>query len=386
MRQGREPGRKTIGKEKWFGGLYYPEHDESLKGKGGGGFTSMRKNVLTATIVITVILLMGMILPLTALSQPAYASAPTQAPGEVQTLVSTSPEYDLFLNETNLPQREVWSTVVASGSTIPSESGTPFKVISWINSSSRSHEVHGLKNGNYSYYSYANNPNFDFAGGFKIEGRSITINITLALTDLDNFTAVGLPSNVYALVALLYNNTSIGSSGPLSVNKSIGFYETNGRYTITAPSGYIIKSINVSTTTYSWSNLSPYPNVVTANETTNVNSMNYTLRVNSTNSTANITVFFQAVHARSPFPYWILLLIIGIVAIVIGILDGERRRKIKRGHEENERRKEDLFSDPEERFRENEEGKMEKTNSNSNDDFPSDPLKVWKGGDKNWKK
>ena len=271
MRQGREPGRKTIGREV---------------------MSMWKKNVLV-TIVITVILLAGMILPLTAISQPAYASA-VQAPGELQTLASTSPEYNLFLNETNLPQGAVWTSVIIPGNTgyYP---GLSSKAISWINSSNRSHEISGLSNGNYTYSTWLGIfpwYSFDLFGGFKIQGKSISINITLALVLADNFTSSGLPSNESASVALLSNNNnSIQASGPLFANKSIVFYG-NGRFLTTAPSGYIIKTMNVITATYAWSNASPYPNITTVNSLVDVNSTNYTLSINVVSSIVNITVVF----------------------------------------------------------------------------------------------
>ena len=446
------------------------------EGKGKGVFTSMRKNVLIATIVITVILLAGTLIPLTATVQPAYASAPTQAPGEVQVYfnetgkngtwylnvsteefigstwaimkmhqyTATSPNLTIELNPGNytytaffaLPGRVVTDSgylmnLSNSSVQVPinfteyemgygvsmNVPGLPAGMtigyyVSTVSgmqvfdrsSSGSSQEIFGLSNGTY-YYACSNFYNFYGQGSFTVYGASVSVNVSL--TVLSNgvyFNASGLPANQswkFSFINVIFSNYS----GISNYTGSIPFSELGNQsaswnwpagyvnFTVTGPQGYVVSKIDFTVVHY---NESKTWNL-TGGESTghfsilgnNDREFNGSFVISNvpqfstshpgvqSNSTIYLTVHFAKVsvlptHRRSPFPFWILLLLIGIGAIILGVWDGERRRKIRRGYEENTERKgkEDLFSDP-----------GEKGTDLFSDDFPSNPLKG-KGGDK----
>ena len=146
------------------------------------------------------------------------------------------------------------------------------------------------------------------------------------------------------------NNSSMqreGNTGGIFLASSGGF-----NISIQAPQGYTIKHLNATI----------YVNVL-VNNTTEVKEFNETLIFQTgTNFTGYIDfssvygfelnhfpngsgvyltiVFAPITHPTPhPFPWWIILVIIGIGAAAGGILEGNRRRRRKRECRENEARK-----------------------------------------------
>ncbi len=258
---------------------------------------------------------------------------------------STNQSYNVTFQEMNLPRGMKWSVVMGFNYV----NLTELKNLSWANSSGRYIEFHGVKNGLHSYNSYAMGGIFDWAGNFTVNGRSLLINVTLPMNSVDIFYSFGFREiSAHGIIWNINANGSLSGGYQLVENGSIGLYQygTTGNYQIKAPAGYMVKSLDINNTTYVWSNASLYPVEVSVNSVVkNINSTNYTfISANTRNTIVNVTIVFAPVsvvhhHVYSPFPYWILLFLIGIGAIILGVWDGNRRRKIKRGHEENERRK-----------------------------------------------
>lgn len=269
--------------------------------------------------------------------------------------------YRVSLNVTGLPQGASWSPFIGtvSGMYLPAIKGpeTPFL-------SNNSYEIF-LSNGTYEYAVSSDNGAFYNRTWIVVQGKPVNAILQMQMkANPIEFQAMGLLSNE----SWQFNFTNVHFTNSNSTvfpfmlrgNESRVFNWGQGfvNFTVSAPQGYVLTGMSINVlhfnTTANGALTGEERNVTINISGNDSREFNYSFWIGSypagpifslivlANSSIHLTCYFKQASKSitpTPFPWWIILLIVGIITAAGGIMEGNHRRRIKRGYKENEKRK-----------------------------------------------